>query len=678
MSDLQKLSPFKYFVLTNFPFIEADFDALTNYELMCEVTKYINQISDRQNEVIDAFNNLETDFTQLETSMATYRTMIDYKIAQFQEWFDNLDVQDEINTKLDQMAQDGSLSDLVSPFIPSVVTAWLAEHITQPTNPVVDSSLTVSGAAADAKVTGDRITDVNTALDASINTSGLFPIDLELGDINFNYSPWRFSESTTRVRNKEGVKIHLQVGDIISFRFNRLLEIYVGWYDLSGNNHHSDAYSKSFTVSQEGFYNFTIRVSTGTISLDTVKESLYIYRPNKNFANQVNNYLLYHEYDITTIPGYIDGSGAIITPTNKIEKTTGLIPVKEGDIIFASLEYFDTENSPSMFLAMAKYNKYGDFITRYGIVSNQNGVYKTSTKIVIDNGTEYVRFTFGTWGDNNFSFTIKTPDYYNMKLHDADNKLKILKAKETHNINSILHRGAFGYPENTLIGFRKGKEQGFDIVECDVRFTSDGVPVLLHDVSINRTARNTDGTSISETVNIADITYSQALSYNFGGYMGFENISIPTFAEFLTTCKKMSINPYVEIKAGTTEQIAGLITIAKNSGMLDSITWIADDGDRLDPIINTYNKARIGLVVSSVQDWVITRLNTLKTEENEVFAFSSDYGDTSINKCKNADIPLEVWVIDTSSEIISINPYITGIESNLLIAQEVMYESELM
>ena len=88
MSDLQKLSPFKYFVLTNFPFIEADFDALTNYELMCEVTKYINQIADRQNETIDAFNNLETDFTQLETSMATYRTMIDYKIAQFQAWFD--------------------------------------------------------------------------------------------------------------------------------------------------------------------------------------------------------------------------------------------------------------------------------------------------------------------------------------------------------------------------------------------------------------------------------------------------------------------------------------------------------------------------------------------------------------------------------------------------------------
>ena len=157
MSDLQKLTPFKFFALTNFPFIEADFDALTNYQLMCKIAEYINQIADRQNETIDAFNNLETDFTQLQVAWNTYKTTIDYKIAQFQAWFDNLDVQEEINTKLDQMAQDGSLSDLVEPFIPSVVTSWLNEHITQPTNPVIDSSLTVSGAGADAKITGDGI-----------------------------------------------------------------------------------------------------------------------------------------------------------------------------------------------------------------------------------------------------------------------------------------------------------------------------------------------------------------------------------------------------------------------------------------------------------------------------------------------------------------------------------------
>ena len=31
---MKKLPPFKFFMLQNFPFIEYDFDALTNYELM--------------------------------------------------------------------------------------------------------------------------------------------------------------------------------------------------------------------------------------------------------------------------------------------------------------------------------------------------------------------------------------------------------------------------------------------------------------------------------------------------------------------------------------------------------------------------------------------------------------------------------------------------------------------
>lgn len=41
MSDLNKikLSPFKWFVLQNFPFIEANFDAVTNWELFCQLRR---------------------------------------------------------------------------------------------------------------------------------------------------------------------------------------------------------------------------------------------------------------------------------------------------------------------------------------------------------------------------------------------------------------------------------------------------------------------------------------------------------------------------------------------------------------------------------------------------------------------------------------------------------------
>lgn len=52
----------------------------------------------------------------------------------------------------------------------------------------------------------------------------------------------------------------------------------------------------------------------------------------------------------------------------------------------------------------------------------------------------------------------------------------------------IAHRGyAKRYPENTLIAIRAALEAGVNHVEFDVQFTKDGVPVVLHDVSLKRT-----------------------------------------------------------------------------------------------------------------------------------------------------------------------------------------------
>jgi glycerophosphoryl diester phosphodiesterase len=54
-------------------------------------------------------------------------------------------------------------------------------------------------------------------------------------------------------------------------------------------------------------------------------------------------------------------------------------------------------------------------------------------------------------------------------------------------VTAVAHRGApYRHRENTLDSLRTALELGADAVEFDVRSTRDGVPVLLHDSTLNR------------------------------------------------------------------------------------------------------------------------------------------------------------------------------------------------
>lgn len=133
-------------------------DSLSYYELLNKVVAYLNNtISD----VATAETNIENINDTVEHNMDALLTAYNLLQGYVNDYFDNLDVQEEINNKLDEMATSGALTDLLAPLIPDLVTNWLTANV----NPVgsavvVDNSLTVSGAAADAKITGNKIANL--------------------------------------------------------------------------------------------------------------------------------------------------------------------------------------------------------------------------------------------------------------------------------------------------------------------------------------------------------------------------------------------------------------------------------------------------------------------------------------------------------------------------------------
>jgi glycerophosphoryl diester phosphodiesterase len=68
----------------------------------------------------------------------------------------------------------------------------------------------------------------------------------------------------------------------------------------------------------------------------------------------------------------------------------------------------------------------------------------------------------------------------------------------------IAHRGASGYaPENTVPAFELAIAQGADALELDVRLTADGVPVVIHDSTLERTT--------GRLARVGDLTVDQLL-----------------------------------------------------------------------------------------------------------------------------------------------------------------------
>ena len=67
----------------------------------------------------------------------------------------------------------------------------------------------------------------------------------------------------------------------------------------------------------------------------------------------------------------------------------------------------------------------------------------------------------------------------------------------------LAHRGASAHePENTMLAFRRALELGADGLELDVHLTSEGVPVVIHDASVDKT---TDGTGQVGEMSLAEI-----------------------------------------------------------------------------------------------------------------------------------------------------------------------------
>lgn len=123
----------------------------------------------------------------------------------------------------------------------------------------------------------------------------------------------------------------------------------------------------------------------------------------------------------------------------------------------------------------------------------------------------------------------------------------------------IAHRGAGRHaPENTLAAFRLGARHGFKMMEYDVKLSRDGVALLLHDDTLDRTS-NAHG-------NAADLTWAELAAVDAGSWHGADYAGEPipalhaiaAFTQAHGICSNIEIKPHTGLEAETGKQVARL------------------------------------------------------------------------------------------------------------------------
>ena len=141
--------------------------------------------------------------------------------------------------------------------------------------------------------------------------------------------------------------------------------------------------------------------------------------------------------------------------------------------------------------------------------------------------------------------------------------VRALGADEIESILLSAHRGFQPQgPENSVLAFEAAGRLGFDYIETDVRMTSDGELVCLHDATVDRTT-NGEG-------DISEISYSELTKFRIDTAAYGFNISsadkdklyVPTFREYLEICRKYGSRPFIELKSGSEMYLEKTINIA--------------------------------------------------------------------------------------------------------------------
>lgn len=706
MEDLKTIetvdtSPFKRLCMTIGELPASFVDSMTYYECLAWLVNYL------QNTVIPAVNNNAEATEELQTAFVTLKNYVDH-------YFDNLDVQEEINNKIDEMVQSGYFDQIFAEYVTPQLTA-------------LDNKINTTSSTLNAKI--DNTSEVLNERIDDIAEKGITP--LVAADVSGMTNQGRIYVNSTDghwyyYANNQWNDGGLYQSDGIS----------PSDPEIDGRNVKMNKMPSYFNVNEmvnnitlvEGniSYNNTTKVLTyqamspGWPRVRT-EENAEITFSGKTVLVNLNPNLMYWVWGIDPDTGLGEYSSNWISAEKfildgnpdyyyaflfKTTNGTSAVPMsvddcklafKVGSGVYSELPLIipsritpiniDT-TAKTVFFPQDLLFIFGNKTHRFNTVGGQTLSYNTgSSAVKIYYNTKTDTFSAYTWSvtptdelliatlrtstddanlvsfEINCPFTINGNYFFN---YQVDEIKRIAGSSNMTNVNmrSVAHQGysttAQPLGNCRLSSYIGAKIHGFDYGECDVKWSSDNVPVCCHDATFY------DATS-GTTITINEHTWAELQTYDYYGE------TIASLEQVIAKCKELGLGLYVDhLQTWDSTKWSILFGLVKKYQMQDNIYWLQGVNRGVTTgILNFYKKSKICLVAGDSTQFnaSIAEANAIKTDDNTVsIDFNYEAVSTSdlISAKANAndDIQFEVWIIDNATTYKNYLPYVNGITSN--------------
>ena len=221
------------------------------------------------------------------------------------------------------------------------------------------------------------------------------------------------------------------------------------------------------------------------------------------------------------------------------------------------------------------------------------------------------------------------------------------------------HRGgcALG-PENTIAAFDLGLAAGADGLELDVHLSSDGVVVVCHDDTLDRTTRGTGPVRALTAAQLAAVDAGWQFADGKGGYPFREKgVRVPTLREVLRRYPDIPV--IVEMKVDSAAMGRAVADEVKMAGAEDRVCAAGYGQRAMDAVRSAlprmatsacHPEVRLA-VYRSLAGWPVRRVPYQVYQVPEWAGVIPVASRRFIRHAHDADLRVQIWTVDTEADM---------------------------